>query len=463
MNESFSKNRRTVLTGVSGLLLVCAILPSSALAQSAGDVVPDRYIVTLKPGVDPVLASAQRGIGAIRHFKLVLNGYVATLPPGLARQLANAPEVESVIPDRIVEAIARPGGGGGGGSTQVIPAGVSRIGAAPGAAPGAAGYDGSGVGVAIVDTGIDFAHLDLFSTPDFPVTVGHNALIGANSTNAQDDNGHGTHVAGTIAARHNNVDVVGVAPRATLYAVKVLNAQGSGSDSEVIAGLQWVFDNAAKVSPPIRVVNMSLGRPLAIASGETWDNSVMRVPIEKLVAAGITVVVAAGNDCGAMVSAMVPATFPEVIAVGATTAKIGTSATSLAPIAMDTACYFTTDGALDANGIGVSISAPGADQENIIKGNRLQGVGILSTRLGGGTTRMSGTSMASPHVAGVVALLYSQNLALKPADVRQKLTGTGRALLIGTATRDGRTTCYSDDGVREGILSAPGALGLVTH
>jgi len=433
-------------------VVVCAILPSGALAQSAGDVVPDRYIITLKPGVDPVLASAQRGIGAIRHFNLVLNGYVATLPPGLARQLANAPEVESVIPDRIVEAIARPGGkgGGGGSSSQVTPEGVKRI----GAAPGAAGRDGSGVGVAILDTGIDFNHLDLL-----PGTAQFNALIGAIPTNAQDDHGHGTHVAGTVAALHNTFDVVGVAPGATPYAVKVLSAQGSGSDSEVIAGLEWVLANAELVLPKIRVVNMSLGRPLAIAALETANNSVMRGPIDALVAAGITVVVAAGNDCGAMVSAMVPATFPSVIAVGATTASTGTSATSLAPIVADSACFFTTDGAMDpATGIGVSISAPGSDQENIIKGNRLQGVGILSTRLGGGTTRMSGTSMASPHVAGVVALLYSQNLALSPDDVRRKITGG--ASLVGVAPWHGRTTCYTFDGVHEGILSAPGALAV---
>jgi len=420
-----------------------------ALAQSAGDAIPDRYIVTLKPGVDSVLAAAQRGIGATRHFRLALNGYVATLPPGLARQLANAQEVESVIPDRIVEAIARPGGGGGGGGSnvQVTPEGLKRIGAIPRTLVA----NGSGVGVAIVDTGIDFAHRDLA-----PGSAQYNALTGAIPTNAQDDHGHGTHVAGTVAALDNTVDVVGVAPAATPYAVKVLNAQGSGSDSEIIAGLEWVLGNAELVSPPIRVVNMSLGRPLAIAAGETAENSVLRAPVDALVAAGITVVVAAGNECGDMVSAKVPATFPSVVAVGATTAKSGTSATSRAPIVADSACFFTTDGALGGNGIGVSISAPGSDQENIIKGSRLQGVGILSTLLGGGTTRMSGTSMASPHVAGVVALLYSQNANLTPAEARQKLTGG--ASLIGIAPYDGRTTCYTFDGVREGILSAPGAL-----
>ena len=76
----------------------------------------------------------------------------------------------------------------------------------------------------------------------------------------QDNNGHGTHVTGTIAARNNAVDVVGVAPNATPYAVKVLDAQGSGTDSTVIAGLDWIILNANSVSPPIRVVNMSLGR-----------------------------------------------------------------------------------------------------------------------------------------------------------------------------------------------------------
>jgi subtilisin len=260
-------------------------------------------------------------------------------------------------------------------------------------------------------------------------------------------------VGGIVAARNNTADVVGVAPDATLYAVKVLDAFGSGTDSTVMAGLDWIQDNWNRVSPPIRVVNMSLGR-----SGTLDDNPALRQAVQHLYNQGLVVVVSAGNDPAVEVSQQVPATYPEVLAIASTTALGGTSqCRSRSAIAADTASWFTTDGAFNtASGIGVTVSAPGGEKETIAKSCTITSVGILSTKLGGGTTRMSGTSMAAPHVSGVVALMWQRFGSLDPEVARNNLRSS--ADRVGTAPLDSPASGYSFDGEREGVVWAPGAL-----
>jgi thermitase len=230
---------------------------------------------------------------------------------------------------------------------------------------------GAGVQVAVLDTGVDMRHTDLAGQ----VVAGPDMVD--RDEQPQDEQGHGTHVAGTIAAlTNNNLGVAGVAPAAKVLAIRVLDAQGSGSLSDIADGVLEAVKRGAKI------INMSLG-------GDS-DGQTLRAAIAEATAAGVLVVVAAGNDNTSR--ATYPAAYPGVLAVGATTAS-------------DQRASFSNYGTY------VGIAAPG-DR-------------ILSTKLGGGTTSLSGTSMASPHVAAAAALVWGANPSLTAAQVRAALTRTG--------------------------------------
>jgi len=210
----------------------------------------------------------------------------------------------------------------------------------------------------------------------------------ANSDAWADDNGHGTHVAGIIAAADNAIGVVGVAPEAELYGVKVLNSQGSGWLSDVIAGIEWCPDNR------MNVVNMSLGA----SSGSTLLEQACRNAAD----AGILLVAAAGNE-GAPV--IYPAAYSSVIAVAATDSA-------------DRVASWSNKGPQ------VELSAPGVD--------------VRSTWIGSGYATHSGTSMAAPHVAAVCALLLGRSDPLPPPDPRQVLQATADDLYsLGRDTTSG--------------------------
>lgn len=239
-----------------------------------------------------------------------------------------------------------------------IPWGVKRVNAA------GASTTGAGVKVAIIDTGVDYAHPDLAGH----YAGGYNAV--STSTLPMDDHGHGTHVAGTIGAIKDGKGVVGVAPDAKLYGVKVLDANGSGSYSNVIDGIQWAVDN--KMS----VINMSLGG----SSGTPALAAVMEAADK----AGVTIVCAAGNDSGPV---NYPARYPQAIAISASSSA-------------DKIASFSSRGAE------IAFIAPG--------------VNVYSTYKGGAYKTMSGTSMACPHAAGLAALAVAQG-ADTPAKVRESL------------------------------------------
>lgn len=415
------------------------LLPSAAR-------VPCQGILVFSPGTSAADREAIIGeTGAsLRHNFTLVNAAAVFVPSeGVLSGLLAHPGIVEIIPDRLVSIVKKPsnpgnsGGGGGGEGGQTTPSGVTRIGAV------GLGLSGAGVGVAVVDTGLDEGHADL--------NVAIECFTAYSS--CQDDNGHGTHVGGIIGALDNTIDVVGVAPAVTLYAVKVLNQNGSGYDSDIMAGLDWIALNAAGLNPPILVANLSLGR-----NGSLNDNQALRASFQALHSLGVSVVVAAGNDSSKEVKNKVPATYPEVMAVASTTTTDGGNKCRRYSgfIAADTASYFTTDGVFNAStGIGVTISAPGAQKEDINKGCFIKTVGILSLQLGGGTTRKSGTSMASPHVAGLVALMAevqaSVGLSLDPEAARSALQSTSSQ--AGMAPLDSPAGGYSFDGEREGIAS----------
>ena len=464
---------KRVFLGIAilGLLLPGAAQAQNGLSRAAGaaavfDACPD-------PATDPIdirtpcfaivsfdslvsrddRAVVVRGTGASVRFNFSIVDAAAVLVPNEAAYwaLVDDPDVTAFTPDRRVEAFGKPdkpGGGnknkdgGGDGGTETVPSGVERIGGY------ATGYTGMGVTAWIVDTGLDSNHADISpGYVDGVTCFGDSAGAICVEDGGEDDNGHGTHVGGIVGAAQNGADVVGVAPGVWLMSVKVLDSSGSGYDSNVIAGLNYIANYIAANLTNGDVVNMSLGRP-----GSVYDNPLLRQAVQALFDADVTVVVAAGNDPFSEITEMVPASYPEVMAVASTTAEDGNNKcrSYSGRIWADTASYFTTDGT------GVAISAPGAQKENISRGCRAQSVGILSLALGGGTTRKSGTSMASPHVAGVVALMLQATPGLAPNTVRSIIQGT--ADKCGTAALNSPTNGYSFDGVREGIVDAYAAV-----
>ncbi len=269
------------------------------------------------------------------------------------------------------------------------------------------GYDGSGVTVAVIDTGIDSLHVGLDdldddnSTHDPKVIAFYDPVNNPDKTNgteiqAYDDQGHGTHCAGTVAGTGApTYEHPGMAPQAYLVGVKVLDAGGSGSFSVVMAGMQWTVDYRYEYN--IRAASMSLGGPGPIEWTSDEEDSVNRFANE-MVRAGISMLIAAGNSAG-------PGT-------------IGTPGSAEDVI---------TVGALNKNTAIAEYSSEGPTEEARVKPNiAFVGSDVMSTQhnSGDGYVAFSGTSMATPGVAGTVALMLQANPDLSPFDVRNILQET---------------------------------------
>ena len=242
--------------------------------------------------------------------------------------------------------------------------------------------EGIGVKVAVIDTGIDYTH------PDLAVAGGYSAISYTNSY--YDDNGHGTHVAGTVAAADNDIGVIGVAPQVNLYAVKALDSVGSGYVSDIVEGIEWSISNG------IKIINMSLG--------SSADSKTLHDACDRAYAGGILLVAAAGNSGtsdATQDNVSYPARYSSVIAVSATVSS-------------------NQRPSFSSTGPDIELAAPGFN--------------IYSTLPGGLYGNESGTSMASPHVAGTAALVWAMNPTMTNEQVRQRLDAT--AIDLGTAGKD---------------------------
>ncbi|MCH8986656.1 S8 family serine peptidase [Patescibacteria group bacterium] len=368
----------TIVVGVAFLMGMVGAGPFTSQAANAPQKIDVIIGFTQAPGLNGEALVRGHG-GTIKYNYHLVPAIAASVSESAIAGLLNNPRITSIDLDGTVYAI----------DVELDNTwGVKRIGSGT---VHDGGNKGAGVKIAIIDSGIDYNHPDL----DANFAGGYDFVN--DDTDPMDDNKHGTHVAGTVAAEDNDIGVVGVAPEARLYALKVLNASGSGSWSDVIAALEWAVDNG------IQVTNNSYG------SGMN-PGGVVQAAFDSSAAAGILHIAAAGNAGnlkGKGNNVGYPARYDSVVAVAAT----------------------------DINDKRASFSSTGPDVELAAPG-----VDIKSTKLGGGYIEFNGTSMASPHVAGSAALVIAAGIAdsngngLINDEVRQVLNDT--ALDLGDTGRD---------------------------
>ena len=354
-----------------------------------------RVIIGFKHGITKATTDFLTEQGAeIKHVFGSINAVSAKIPADKMELLKSDPSIEYIeedhtatilvfpeepLTDEQKKALA---------AAQIIPWGVAKIRASEVWPSGDMGME---IRVCIIDTGITYNHPDLKDN----YKGGFNFVN--NTPDPLDDNGHGTHVAGTIAAMYNDIGVVGAAPKASLYSLKALDNNGSGSYSNIIAAMQWSIDNN------MQIVSMSLGGSSYSKALEDICNAAYN--------GGILIAAAAGNSGGdgSKDTVLYPAKFESVIAVAATDQN-------------DQRASFSSCGPE------VEVSAPGVSIPSTVP--------TSGTKYSdpSGYMSLSGTSMACPHASGTAALVMKKDPNLGNANVRKILSNT--SVDLGSPGRD---------------------------
>ncbi len=368
------------------LVLVAAVFPAAAVGAPS-EAKADRVQVIVTYDDHPGRAderAIERLDGKVRHRYRIVDAIAAEVPRGLLKQLAGQPGVTSVELDGKLTSFDH---GANSGDLEYENAwGVEHIGSR---AVHLAGINGTGIKVAVIDTGIDYIHDDPVDVPyvvdpEFTGIYAGGYDFFNGDADPFDDNGHGTHVSGILAAAHNGYLVTGVAPGVDLFALKILNANGEGEYSGLIAALQWIVDYNVANAVDIRVINMSLGGHDVSAA--------LQSAVEATAASGVLLAAASGNVNPLVWQELLygcpvayPAAYPDVLS---TTFTNGNNALT----------------GYSCTGPEVDVAAPGDEIASTVP------VGTCMFCDPKGYSFQSGTSMASPHLAGTLALLLDAGL-----------------------------------------------------